>query len=323
MNCIKADNNSRLERLMIQTSYGLICAFNVSTSVCLIVGLLKTSKKLTPYQKLLVALCINSIAVSAIQLTLLVYNRYIFREEEVRCYAVYIGYFLLYLSFVVSMILVMAVTLSRYTAIADSARLAAKKCLSTRKYIALLMILVVVVVAVLYLTRFKLGIRKAYNDMIYNLFFMIILLIYVSIILSINKELYVHIQMHRRNTKKIIKKKQVGGELRATKTILVFSLVFGICIFAKIIGMSVKVFSLWKPGFVSRDFLKWTFHASNTISFVNRGLEPLIIIIMTNKIRKLFCLNCTKATGLNHESNSNIRILSYRSTQEETENYNQ
>lgn len=132
------------------------------------------------------------------------------------------------------MILVMAVTLSRYTALVVSARLVAKKCLSPRECIGLFIIIVVVVVAVLYLTRFKLGIKKTYNDMIYNSFFMIILLIYISIILSINKELHIHIQMHRRNTKKIIKKKQVGGELCATKTILVFSLAFGVCICAKI-----------------------------------------------------------------------------------------
>ena len=116
--------------------------------------------------------------------------------------------------------------------------------------------------------------------------------------------------MHRRNTKKIIKKKQVRGELHAAKTILVFSLSFGICVFAKIIGMSVKVVSLWKPGFVSRDFLKWTFHASNTISFANCGLEPPIIIIMTNKIQIIFCMNCIKVSS-NCKSNSNIRICSY------------
>ena len=116
--------------------------------------------------------------------------------------------------------------------------------------------------------------------------------------------------MHRRNTKKIIKKKQVRGELHAAKTILVFSFSFGICVFAKIIGMSVKVVSLWKPGFVSRDFLKWTSHASNTISFANHGLEPPIIITMTNKIRIMFCINCIKVSS-NCKSNSNIRIYSY------------
>lgn len=60
--------------------------------------------------------------------------------------------------------------------------------------------------------------------------------------------------MHRRNTKKIIKKKQVRGELHAAKTILVFSFSFGICVFAKIIGMSVKVLVCGNQGLSQEIF---------------------------------------------------------------------